>query len=107
MKGILDSPKLGAFIISFIVCVMFCVLLGYAMVRGLQDNAPLNQLTGSLIAAFSTVIAYWIGSSSSSKDKDSVIAQQANTTAAAVAQTSPVPLPHDSGSVPSPAPAHI
>jgi hypothetical protein len=81
LKAILASPQLGAFVISVIIVLMFCAMCAYAMVHGLQDNAPLNQLTGALIAAFSTVYSFWIGSSSSSKNKDAVIAQQANTAA--------------------------
>ena len=81
MSKILEIPKLGAFIISALVVLMFGALMSYAMVRGLQDNAPLNQITGAMIVAFTGVINYWIGSSSSSKDKDNVIAKQADTAA--------------------------
>lgn len=79
MSKILETPKLGAFVISFTIVLMFAALMGYAMVKGLQDNAPLNQLTGAMIVAFTGVVNYWLGSSSSSKDKDAVIAKQADT----------------------------
>lgn len=85
MQAILSSPKLGAFIISTLVVVMFGALMGYAMRYGLQDNAPLNQITGAMIVAFTGVVNYWIGSSASSKDKDLVIAKQADTSATATA----------------------
>lgn len=87
MNTVLNSPKLGAFVISVLVVVMFGSLMSYAMVKGLQDNAPLNQLTGAMIVAFTGIVNYWIGSSSSSKDKDLVIAKQADTSAVVAAQT--------------------
>ena|SRR5690242_17559575 len=83
MKAILDSPQLGAFVISFIITMAFVGVLLFAMVHGINDNQTLQLLTGALIQAFGMVVSYWIGSSSSSKNKDAVIAQQANTTAIA------------------------
>jgi hypothetical protein len=81
MKSIVDNPQFGAFVISLIVVLAFVGMLVYAMIRGIADSQVLQLLTGSLVSSFSTVIAYWIGSSSSSKGKDAVIAQQASTQA--------------------------
>lgn len=83
LKGVLNSPQLGAFIISLIVTAAFVGVLIFAMIHGIQDNQTLQLLTGALIQAFGMVISYWIGSSSSSKNKDAVIAQQAITAATA------------------------
>jgi hypothetical protein len=76
MKAILDSPQLGAFIISFIITTAFVAVLFFAMFHGINDNQTLQLLTGALIQAFGMVVSYWIGSSSSSKNKDAIIAQQ-------------------------------
>jgi hypothetical protein len=84
MLKVLDSPQLGAFIISFLITLTFMGVLAFAMFHGIQDNQTVQLLTGALVSSFSTVISYWIGSSSSSKTKDAVIAQQATTAAAVV-----------------------
>lgn len=79
MSKILEIPKLGAFIISFVVVVMFGALLIYSLMHGgFQDNA----VTGALTAQFVLSVGYWIGSSSSSADKNAIIAKQADTAAA-------------------------
>lgn len=83
MDKLLAIPKLGAFIISLTIVMLFGALQLYAMKFGLLDNAPLNQITGAMIAAFASVYNYWLGSSSSSKDKDAVIAKQVDTANAA------------------------
>ena len=72
-----DSPQFGAFVISIVIVAAFVAVLTYAMIYGIKDNQTLSLLTGSLINAFGTVVAYWIGSSSSSRSKDAVIASQA------------------------------
>ena len=81
MKQILDSPQLGAFIISFMVEACFIGVLIFAMFHGIQDNQTVQILMGALVASQSQVIQYWIGSTSSSKNKDAVIATQASTAA--------------------------
>lgn len=91
MNAVLNSPKLGVFIVSTLVVLMFGALMSYAMVEGLQDNAPLNQITGAMIVSFTGIVNYWIGSSSSSKDKDLVIAKQADTSAVVAATTAAKP----------------
>lgn len=91
MTKLLESPKLGAFIISFTVVMMFAFTLAWVMIRGVADNPSLQLILGALIGAFTATIQYWIGSSSSSKDKDDVIAQQAATSA--VQSGAPVPPP--------------
>lgn len=85
MMKLLESPKLGAFVISLIVELTFTGVLIFAMFHGIQDNQTVQILMGALVASQSTVIAYWIGSSSSSKDKDDVIAKQVDTNATATA----------------------
>ncbi len=70
----------GAFVISLVVVVGFIALLLYVTIHGVQDNPTLQSLIGTLGAGFVTVIQYWIGSSSGSKAKDTVIASQATST---------------------------
>ena len=84
MNAIFNSPKLGAFIISFLVVCAFIGVLVFAMFHGIQDNQTVQILVGALVSSFTTVIGFWIGSSASSKDKDDVIAKQADTAAVAV-----------------------
>lgn len=82
MSKILDNPQLGAFVISFMVEGSFIGVLLFAMFHGIQENQTVQILMGALVASQTTVVSYWIGSSSSSKGKDAVIAQQAVTAAA-------------------------
>lgn len=89
MQAILSSPKLGAFIISLMITIAFAVVLWYAVMHGILDNPGLNLLIGAIISYQGAAVNYWLGSSASSKDKDLVIAKQADTTAAAVAQQPP------------------
>jgi len=79
MLKVIDSPNLGAFVISFMVEATFTGVLVFAMVHGIQDNQTVQILMGALVASQTTVISFWIGSSSSSKVKDDVIAKQADT----------------------------
>lgn len=81
MKALFDNPQLGAFVISVIVTLAFVGILAYAMIYGIKDNPGLQILTGALVSAFQAVVSYWIGSSSGSKNKDAVIAQQASSAA--------------------------
>ena len=84
---LLESPQLGAFVISLIITIAFTTVLFFAMIYGIKDNTTLQILTGALVQAFASVVSYWIGSSSSSKNKDVTIAQQS---AAVAAQTTGV-----------------
>jgi len=66
--------------VSFIVMIGFFVLLGILLRSG--DTYSGNQLAnisiGALVAAFSTVVNFWLGSSKGSQDKDRVQAAQTN-----------------------------
>lgn len=84
MKILGDSP--GAVIVSLLVVVIFAVLVVYAMVKGIGDSPTLQLIIGAEISAFSTVVSYWLGSSSSSKGKDATIAAMA-------APPAPTPAP--------------
>lgn len=76
----------GAPVISTLVIVGFIAALFMFLVKPVElssaQAAILNILLGTLTAAFGQVVNYWLGSSSSSKDKDSTIRQ--------MVQTSPV-----------------
>lgn len=80
----MDSPKLGAFIISFMIVLTFMGTLLFSMLHGVQDNQTVQILMGALVGNFVTVVQYWMGSSSSSKDKDDVIAKQADSNSTAI-----------------------
>jgi Glycosyl hydrolase 108 len=67
--------------VSFLVMVGFCVLLiilirSYADDDKLSQNQLINISIGALVAAFSTVVNFWLGSSKSSQDKDRTQAAQ-------------------------------
>jgi Glycosyl hydrolase 108 len=67
--------------VSFLVMVGFYVLLiilirSYADDDKLSQNQLINISIGALVAAFSTVVNFWLGSSKSSQDKDRTQAAQ-------------------------------
>lgn len=72
----------GAAVISTIVTIAFAgitltlIFMGKALPQGVDTIVTL--LTGSLATAFGQVTSYWLGSSSSSKDKDALIGQALN-----------------------------
>lgn len=69
-------------IVSFVVMIGFYVLLGVLIGFHSAPNDPLgqNQLInisiGALVAAFATVVNFWLGSSKSAQDKDKTQAAQ-------------------------------
>jgi hypothetical protein len=71
--------------VSFLVMIGFYVLLTILIINHSKDDNSLskdqliNICIGALVAAFSTVVNFWIGSSKGSQDKDQV--QAAQTTA--------------------------
>lgn len=70
--------------ISFLVMIGFYVLLAILIVyygtnKDVAQNQLVNICIGALVAAFSTVVNFWLGSSKGSQDKDQV--QAAQTTA--------------------------
>jgi hypothetical protein len=59
----------------------FFALNGYLIVNGNPDalaDVILGRIQGSVDMAFGTVLAYWMGTSQGSKNKDAVIAKQAS-----------------------------
>ncbi|MCI4680161.1 hypothetical protein K9U39_10895 [Rhodoblastus acidophilus] len=68
---------------SAIVSALVILLLGAVTALVVTRSAPLadwqvtylNQLGGGVIAAFSTVVGYWVGSSRGSQSKDRTIAE--------------------------------
>jgi len=70
--------------VSFLVMIGFYVLLTILIINhskdnGLSQDQLINICIGALVAAFSTVVNFWLGSSKGSQDKDQV--QAAQTTA--------------------------
>lgn len=67
-------------ILSWMIVVGFFVLNGWLIVNGNPDalaDVILGRIQGSIDMAFGTVLAYWMGTSQGSKNKDAVIAVQA------------------------------
>jgi hypothetical protein len=64
--------------ISFFVMIGFYVLLGTLIFANedLSKNQLINICIGALVAAFSTVVNFWLGSSKGSQDKEKVQAAQ-------------------------------
>ncbi len=65
----------GAIVVSVLVTVAFLVALGVAYLS--KDQANLGLLIGAIIAQFSGVVQYWVGSSLSSAKKDDVLSNLA------------------------------
>lgn len=67
----------GSVIVSIIVTIAFSVVLGLFMYRPYSISGPaeavLNILVGTLAAAFTQVVNYWLGSSAGSAAKDAMI----------------------------------
>lgn len=82
MNTLLATPRLGAFVISFMVEALFTTVLVFAMSKGIADNPTVQILMGALVASQTQVVNYWIGSSAGSAKKDDVIATQVATASA-------------------------
>lgn len=83
--------------ISIIGQIVVSVIIagGFIAIRGLMifvEILPANQRSadtfdGALIAAFSAMVGFWIGSSSGAQKNAATIAKQAETASAAVVET--------------------
>jgi len=67
-----DLMLWGAVVISGLVTLAFAVALILAFIKG--DAANLNLLIGAVIAQTSSVVSFWIGSSSGSQRKTDLLA---------------------------------
>jgi hypothetical protein len=63
---------LGAIVVSVLVAAAF--FLAYGVAYYTKDQSNISLLTGAVIASFSTVVNFWMGSSASSQKKDDAIA---------------------------------
>lgn len=102
MLGALGSPgwagrvvALTPAIVSAIVLLGFFIFTGW-MVRDPAPGAParsqesaalLNVVVGALVAGFTAVLNYWLGSSQGSRDKDRTVAQLQQAQAAQATET--------------------
>lgn len=88
----------GANVVSTISVVGFFGIFGLMLWRPFALDAisaqVVNIMAGALVSAYASTIAYWLGSSRGSRDKDQAIAD------VLTKQPAPVPVP-----VPQPAPA--
>jgi hypothetical protein len=67
-------------ILSWMIVVGFFVLNGYLIVAGNPEalaDVILGRIQGSIDMAFGTVLAFWLGTSQGSKNKDAFIAATA------------------------------
>lgn len=67
-------------ILSWIIVGSTIVLEGYVLIVGLPPGAPdlvIGRILGTLDAAFTVVISFWLGSSISNRMKDATIAHAA------------------------------
>jgi hypothetical protein len=68
------EPEKTRIVISLIVVMGFYVLIGMWFVLPLKgDPGVFNLLAGAAIAGFSSVLGYYVGSSSGSKAKDATV----------------------------------
>lgn len=79
---------LGAIVVSVLVSAGFFV--AYAVAYYTKDQSNISLLTGAVIASFSTIVNFWMGSSASSQKKDDATAE-----AAVVAAAKPEERPSD------------
>lgn len=65
----------GAPAVSFVVTLGFMGLTGALMFRAVPDTQAFLLIVGAMIAAFTQVVAYWLGSSVGSKVKDATLSR--------------------------------
>ena len=63
----------GAPLVSAVVTAGFLLLAVLMVFRAVPDTQAFNLIIGAMIAAFTQVVAYWLGSSAGSKAKDQTI----------------------------------
>lgn len=66
-------------ILSWLIVTATIILEGYVLINGVPLGAPdlvVGRVLGTLDMAFATVLAFWLGTSNSSRVKDTTIAAQ-------------------------------
>ena len=74
----IGSGKMGAAIVSVMVIIGFLMLTFFSVkpeMAGINDKSVLLFLLGSWSSLATTVVSYWVGSSSSSQDKSDKLDQ--------------------------------
>jgi cytochrome c biogenesis protein CcdA len=76
----MKAKDLAMYILGAIIVLGFFGLLGMLIIKGIpQTNEQLlNIAIGTLLAAFGTVVGYFYGSSSGSKDKTELLNKKTN-----------------------------
>ena len=69
-----SAISFGAPIVSAVTTLGFIAVAVYATVHGVADSQATQLVVGALVAGFSQVIGYWLGSSFGSRSKDDAIA---------------------------------
>lgn len=74
-------------IVSVVVCVAFAALCIALSVRAIPESGVATMIYGSLATAFGTVINFWLGSSSGSREKDATLNASVANTASAIGKS--------------------
>lgn len=76
----MNTNNFGRVAVSLIVCVGFMIVTWMFITQkaaGINPSETLTLLVGALASNFTSVVAYWIGSSSGSTAKDEQISKTA------------------------------
>ncbi len=65
----------GIIIMSSMVSACFVTALVFAYIH--KDQGNINMLVGAIVAQFTMVVGFWVGSSIGSQKKDEIIAASA------------------------------
>jgi hypothetical protein len=86
------EPEKTRIVISMIVVMgFFAILAAFVMLPIKGDQTTINLLVGAAISGFTSVLNYFVGTTSGSKAKDATIASiAASTTEAAPSNVSPI-----------------
>lgn len=71
------STRWGPIVVTILVIVMFGLAMSMIAFRLVPDASSIHDILIALLAQVQAVVSFWLGSSSGSKAKDSIIANQA------------------------------
>ena len=74
----MTTDNVGKVLISIVTLIVFVGFAGYIFLRGVPSESHdiILQMEGALISWITTIISYWVGSSSGSAAKDKTISDQ-------------------------------
>jgi hypothetical protein len=84
------EPEKTRIIISMVVVMgFFAVFAAFVMLPIKGDQTTINMLVGAVISAFTSVLNYFVGTTSGSKSKDATLANIASSVVPAAAPVAP------------------